>query len=178
MEEKAKSKPEHLLMEAVGFDEDDLEANRAGYMSKGQRARLRAKRSSWINISLVAVGFGFLVAIVTITDDLQFRNSFTSRVGSFGLICVGIAGVVSYSWLNWRKFDADLLKGEFDTIEGPIQLDVTSQGNRGTKYSVIIEGSRFNVTKPIFLAFKNGDPYCIYYAPRSKTILSAEWLRE
>jgi hypothetical protein len=36
----------------------------------------------------------------------------------------------------------------------------------------------FAINKPIFLAFKNGDPYRIYYAPHSKTLLSAEWLRD
>jgi hypothetical protein len=48
MEEKAKSKPEHLLMEAIGFTEEDLEANREGYMSKRQRARLDKDRNVWI----------------------------------------------------------------------------------------------------------------------------------
>ena len=31
-------------------------------------------------------------------------------------------------------------------------------------------------TKAVFLAFKNNDPYRIYYTVGSKTILSAEWL--
>jgi hypothetical protein len=30
----------------------------------------------------------------------------------------------------------------------------------------------------VFLSFKNGDPYRIYYAPATKLILSAEWLRD
>ena len=45
---------------------------------------------------------------------------------------------------------------------------------------IIIERALYlygsSINKDVFLAFKNGDPYAIYYAPYSKTLLSAEWL--
>ena len=86
--------------------------------------------------------------------------------------------VVIGTWLKGAKFTADIRKGEVDVAEGRVILDVIGQGNSGNAYSARIENVTFAINKPIFLAFKNGDPYRIYYAPHSKTILSPEWLRE
>ena len=43
--------------------------------------------------------------------------------------------------------------------------------------SSALAASTFVVSKQVFLAFKNGDPYRVYYAPNSKRIVAAEWLR-
>ncbi|MBK8029121.1 MAG: hypothetical protein IPK17_06325 [Chloroflexi bacterium] len=45
-------------------------------------------------------------------------------------------------------------------------------------YFVWLDGRKFKVQHDGFLAFKNGDPYRLYYTPHSHTILSAEWLRD
>jgi hypothetical protein len=62
--EKVKSRPsnewlsaQNALMNAIGFTEDDLEANRGGYMSKKQRAMLSKDRAGlciwcWLASSL------------------------------------------------------------------------------------------------------------------------------
>jgi hypothetical protein len=72
---------------------------------------------------------------------------------------------------------ADLRVGEAQSLEGRIQLDTVSVSS-AQQFTVTVEGHKFVVNKPVFLAFKNGDPYVIYYLPRSNTMLSAEWLRE
>jgi hypothetical protein len=63
------------------------------------------------------------------------------------------------------------------SIEGGIQLDVVNHGKGGIGYKICCQDRCFDVSKDVFLAFKNQEPYLIYYVPYSNTILSAEWLR-
>jgi hypothetical protein len=176
--EKPKSKPEHMLMQAIGFTEEDLEANREGYMSKRQRSRLYAKRSSWGIRTILAVGITLFLCVSAIIDGNRIGDTVSSRLAIIGLICIVGGSAVVYTRLKGANFTADLWKGEIHIIEGRVVLDVSNQGNRGDFYTVRIDDTTFAINKPIFLAFKNDDPYRIYYAPRSKTILSAEWLRD
>ncbi len=176
--EKPKHKPEHLLMGAIGFTEEELEANREGYMSKRQRSRLNAKHSSWGIRTILAVGITLFLCASAIIDGNRIGDTVESRVAIIGFICIVGGTAIIYTRLKGANFTADLRKGDIHIIEGRVVLDVSNQGNRGDFYTVRVEDTTFATNKPIFLAFKNGDPYRIYYAPHSKTILSAEWLRD
>lgn len=46
------------------------------------------------------------------------------------------------------------------------------------QYNLKIGKLNFKIKKFGMLAFKNDEPYAIYYTPRTKILLSAEWLRE
>jgi len=178
MTEKQKSKPEHMLMEAIGFTEEDLAANREGYFTKRQRTRLSAKQSSWIILAFLIAVVGLFLAMFAVVDGVRTDATTARTVGLIFADLVVVAGLLSYIWLNWRRYNTDLRDTELRTVEGRVLLDVSHQGNSGNYYTVHVEDINFSINKPIFLAFKNGDPYHIYYAPHSKTILSAEWLRE
>jgi hypothetical protein len=176
--DKPKHKPEHMLMQAIGFSEEDLEANREGHITKRQRVRLNAKRTSWGLRSALAVGIMLFLCASAIIDGNRIGDTVESRVAIIALICIIGGTAIIYTRLRGGYFNSDLRKGDVHIIEDRVVLDVSSQGNRGDSYSVRIDETTFAVNKPIFLAFKNGDPYRIYYAPHSKTILSAEWLRD
>lgn len=62
------------------------------------------------------------------------------------------------------------------SVKGRVSLNIYEGKNGG--YSVAIDDIAFHVSSSVFLAFKNNDPYRIYYAPSSKVILSAEALRD
>jgi len=72
MMDKAKEKPknerssqQHALMKAIGFTEDDLEANRGGYMSKKQRGSLSHERADWLKrISIIICLTSILFIII------------------------------------------------------------------------------------------------------------------
>jgi hypothetical protein len=178
MAEKPKHKPEHLLMEALDFTDEDLAANREGYLTKRQLLRLSQRQNSWtMGVVLAAIGSVFLCAFA-IMDGIRIGDTVSSRVGIIGLIAILAGGFVLYTWTKGARFAVDLRQGELEAVEGRVALDVISQGSSGNAYTVQIEDRTFAINKPIFLAFKNGDPYRIYYAPHSRTILSAEWLRE
>jgi hypothetical protein len=70
----------------------------------------------------------------------------------------------------------DVLGGMVRSCEGHIELDILNRG-KVTHYQVQADDATFRVSKPVFLVFKNNEPYTIYYLPRSKRILSAECMR-
>jgi hypothetical protein len=184
MTKKRKLKPDELLMASIGFDEADLEANHAGQLGPNQRERLqRMRQTAQVNGS-VASGIGLLLILgglgLTVIGFL----------GAIGLVIVGLifmAGGMQVFLRNgrWilRTGKAQLLdqqEGRVERIEGRVSLDVQTAGGRGNaaEYTVRLEGRDWSVTREVFLAFKNGDPYALYYAPRSGVVLAAEWLRE
>ena len=172
MEEKAKSKPEHLLIEAIGFSEEDLEANREGYMSEQQRRSLFRKWTPWTCFTLL-----FAALILPTMLPFVLEQLGTSTLSPLTLIAAVFLVVPVYFAYKWWQLSVDMRQRLVTSVEGRVRLDLSGGGN-SSQLTVSIGKAKFHVKKPIFLAFKNGDPYCVYYAPRSKTILSAEWLRE
>jgi hypothetical protein len=172
--DKSKYKPEHLLMEVLNFDEADLEANRIGRLSRDQLEDFsRRWRTMLIAIVFLTIfsPLMFVLTIIVYVNDSNSRDFngflFVAIASAFG--CLLIAS-------RYKKTNADLNSGKVLFVEGRISFNVGS--GRGQSFSVQIQNQIFRVNKEIFLAFKNGDPYVIYYAPNSGTILSVEWLRD
>lgn len=190
MEPKSKRKPDELLMDAFGFDEDDLAANRAGKLSARQRANLEAVYRDTRHTKLYRSLVGILITTVILTGILLFPQGFNdllSIVQAFSIIGLLALGVAAFAVRNsLRKanplFD-DLKDGLVKPVEGRVQLDVvpplqTSRTFKPPPLYLAIEDQGWRIDRDTFLAFKNGDPYAIYYAPHSRTILSVEWLRD
>jgi hypothetical protein len=186
MIDKAKGKPkydswsqQHALMKAIGFTQDDLDANRGGYMSKKQRAALSHERQFWLNsVAIIIGGTAILYTFIlskSIIEGSQFYNSLTT----IAFLSVISAGLLMYMGFQRSLVNADLRKGDVYVAEGLVSLHITEYKNKIiTDYQVYIreQERHFNVGKAVFDAFIDGDPYAIYYAPHSKTFLSAEWL--
>ncbi|MBZ0285406.1 MAG: hypothetical protein K8L97_32025 [Anaerolineae bacterium] len=167
MGEKQKSKSEHLLMDAIEFDEEDLESNQQGVLSQKQQQVFRAERNSW--------GLGVLLVLILSPMFFIFLLNSGGRNPHTLIVVIPIALIVLiHFWLKWTSWGKDYRRNLVHSAEGRVQLDVLSREN----YRIDIQKMRFEVTKRVFLAFKNNDPYIIYYAPSTKRILSAEWLRE
>lgn len=155
---KAKNKPEAILMYSLGFTEEDLADNQQGKMSIDQRLRCSARRHWWLAGGIFCV-VGFLI--------VWFGGGRLAVVlmlfAFFGFIC----------FLNAYRFYTDATKGMASTVEGRVNLLIN-----GRRYSVVVENMKFDLKQKAFLAFKNGDPYRVYYTPKTKVLLSAEWLRD
>jgi hypothetical protein len=173
--EKAKQNPAQTLMQGVGFTQDDLEANREGRMTGGQRIRLMNLQKGRIPWSALLKGPA-LVVILSLGGALITRSEYPNPF--LGLLVTGgiYFGFMFLIWLSeYRRmshFRHDLADNQISEVEGRIQLLAKNT------YAASMEGIRFSLEKPAFLAFKNGDPYRLYYTPRSKTLLSAEWLQD
>ncbi|GAB4308759.1 MAG: hypothetical protein Kow00117_02030 [Phototrophicales bacterium] len=117
---------------------------------------------------LLIIGTG--LAIVA----LLFQSIITALVFFCG------AGVLVLNSLTEMKRNDAMLRSPMKEITGIVRLDarVVSRGRSGTTtyFYVQIADQKFKVSQRVMLAFKNGDPYSIYYVDRE--ILSAEWLNE
>lgn len=186
-DDKSKRKRGHwqgrALAETLYFTDGDLEANAAGEITDHQMRRLQTR----LMMRLV-VGFFILLIVAPILILPSRAVVIYPAVGLYpvwlivGFIMLFIAVVFGAQIVNlWR----DLRERRVEAVEGPVKLDiqygrvasswmVTVYSNRGRPgYTVSVGSLNFSLNKAGFLAFKNGDPYVIYYAPHSKLLLSA-----
>lgn len=167
------------LMKAIGFSEDDLDANRGGYMSKKQRAKMSLNRAAWLNnitvIILFTAGLFVYVVVAGIVSGWQFG---TSLMG-FGVLSVIVGVAALYMGIMRSRLNADLHKGDVFSVEGRIALHVERNKEHDVvAYHARLQGQHFKISRAVFGAFTDDEPYAIYYAPNSKTLLSAEWLHK
>jgi hypothetical protein len=158
---KHSEKYEDILMAAVGFTDKDLAANQRSEFSETQIERLTEiynENLVWLSVAtvLIIVGLGLARWFHIVVLPLAVLG---------GLVFFGC-------FPPWRVASQDLRNSRVEAVEGYATLDV-----RETQFVVKIEEMEFQVNKETFLAFKNGEPYRVFYAPNSKRILSAEWLR-
>lgn len=189
---KRKLKYQHALADVLGFTEDDLLANEQGHITDAQTGRLRGR---WLELIPLVVFIVVALAIITPITSFVFRPmpfGGSSFSGWFFMIA-GLIFLFAVGSSVWKAFNVfrDLQERRVESVEGTVSLDI--ENRRGSyqaggvsfrtnssrmEYALYIGGERFKVNKRTFLAFKNGDPYVVYYAPHSKTILSADWLRD
>jgi hypothetical protein len=171
-------KYEDRLMSALKFSEFDLKNNQVGLMTYRQARHLRSARIaatlSWTMPFLLGIGglSAWFTAMLATTD------------APLDAILLPLLGVIALSgWLyayyglRVNRLNDDLRENRVSAVEGRVELGVAT-GNKSAAYWMRIDMMRFPLTQAAFLAFKNGDPYRIYFAPHSKQILSVEWLRE
>jgi hypothetical protein len=167
-------KYEDQLMNVLRFDEADIEANQAGTLSPRQSGELKAERRSQI----FWLGF-FSLLYFAVLILLGVRIFLVSPIGTL-LLGAGVVGlgVVGYSYTTKiEPLRRDVRENRALAVDGRVELSLKPKG-RQIKYSMDIGKMRFPIRKDAFLSFKNRDPYCVYYAPHSKQILSVEWLRD
>ncbi len=173
-----KNKMGQTLLAALSFTEEELQANRDGYMTQGQRNTLQANMSP----APLVVGLGFVVIIILInlaSYVLIHAYDDNVRAGSFEIYfvivvvtgtLVMLGGMVKAARQRYltRK---DLRKGIVQAARGPVQLKIGRY-----VHLLVIDGLRFVVSEQVLLAFHHDHPYCVFYAPHLKKILSAEEL--
>ena len=162
-------KYEDVLMRALNFTEDDLTLNAAGQLSAAQMNRLKTQRTTTASLA---------VALSVIVGGLLlFANGYARSLAPLVMmVLIFVLFTVVTGIIPAVQMTRDLQAG-VQVAEGRVELDTIPRRKR-TVYLVKLDGQKFKVQKQTFLAFKNGDPYRIYYAPHSRTILAAEWLRD
>ncbi|MBN8594323.1 MAG: hypothetical protein J0M33_21380 [Anaerolineae bacterium] len=180
MTEKRKRKPDELLMDSLGFDEDDLAANRAGRLGASQQSRLQRMQKTATTDSTMGIIAGVGVLLLGLVFLVPILQTSIACV-LLGIVPVAIAafifGQARRSQRVARTDMLDLQNQIVERIEGLVSLDVRERGGT-TAYAVRLEGWEWIVNREVFLAFKNGDPYALYYTLHSNMLLAAEWLRE
>jgi len=178
-ESRKKKKVEPLsLAEALHFSEDELDLNREGQLSDRQRDELLSIAHQIKSLELLVYLISPIVILFVILDGIRLGDTLSSRavmLGVVGLTAYGIVAVVN-RYMAHYQFDAE--DDIVSAVQGHILLDIRRQSRNSAVYVVRVSGEAFNVGKEVFFAFKNGDPYALYYVSRTRRLLSAEALRQ
>jgi hypothetical protein len=168
-------KQQFMLMAAIGFTEEDLQANREGYLTKKQRRELNDDRTLWKIFFALTIPTFLIGTLWVILDGIYFKYTIINRIEMMSLLWVFVLGIGFYIWRKIKKYNLDLHKGDVQAVQGIVQLG--EGGNSGVRrYYCYIQGISWSINLFTHASFKAGDPYAIYYAPHSKTLLSTEWL--
>ena len=170
MPEKLKNHVDDL-MNAFEFDEPDLELNRHGELSAQQTSLLQRRRTR--NLSLVSIGSILFLAIGLY--QAAFGQLSPDDTAALFVILAVFLGIGLFRLLQL----APAVGKSLQMIEGRVPLG--SRGGRSrhrSGYRASVDDWPFRISRQEFFAFKNGDPYRVYYIPGRNTIVSVEWLRD
>lgn len=161
------------LREAFGFTQDDLVTNRAGKLTARQVAFLVEKKESHkAQALIILVAFFLLVAVslgnVYASGDPMGWILF-AVFALFGLVFVGV---------KYYEYDEDIKQHEVESLCGKTTLNVKHRGRYSIGYELELEGQKFRLAnKSQLLALRDGESYCVYYTPNSKSVFAVEHAR-
>lgn len=153
------------LMDALNFTRAELTINRTGRLSHEQRSRLRHIRNMRVFSFVVSTLFLLPWIVLVFSAAFAQRSVFDFCIGSFLLL---FYSNLSLPFLTMRaRFNIRLVW---------ISAEVVKVRRSSFRKYLQFGGIRFLVRRSAYNAFRLGERYALYYAPNTKTILSAEWL--
>lgn len=166
---------EHL-MQVFDFSPEDLQANIDGYLTERQHRKLKAQYSPFsLSLFLVVLGAGGLVCAAEYFTIL------------YGLFCVMVlVFIFGMGFVNWLELKRDLEQNEVGITCGNIAksmmgysngMDWAAQRSPRAAQFIMINHNRFYVNRIQYEAMLDGDPYCFYYTPSTRYILSVTPMR-
>ncbi len=168
---------EEELAHALDFTAEDLEHNRAGQLSPRQTAHLRDRNRAWRRLLrkwLVVVAGAALYGYLIASSNLDYRNLSGLVFFMPGVTIAALFDLLSHYRLR-RPLALDGARAEVARAEGRVRLNIAGK-NWPRTFDLVLDDLTFPVTEQELLAFKNGDPYVLYYLPNTRTLLAAEWL--
>lgn len=150
------------MMSWLGLTDHDLAANREGHLSPTQIARLRAKAIT------IAVGYG-LLAVIFGGFAIYAPHDSANILWDLG---AGLCFVVMIGVLIFKcgQIVRDLMSAKVVSVEGKIAVRVME--SRSPRYKVEIGAVELEIPLQAYQGLKDGERYCVYYAPKSRTILA------
>jgi hypothetical protein len=168
-----KSKRDSILATGIGFDETDLDANRAGHLTQNQIERLLAESKAtsqglvgvMIFLSVIFLGIG----LTGITDP---GNSGLAWV--MALVWLGMVALFGSVIRDNHRVQDEIQQAQVEAVQGPVQCYT---GGKNGRYNCRVGDLVFSsIRQEVYIAFRHLDVYTIYYLPRSKRIVAAEAL--
>jgi hypothetical protein len=165
-----------LLSRLHGFDQNDLEANRAGRLSPRYCRAFRFAALGWVVIAAL-VGLG--VAAMSV-ELWQNAGRLTMLVNILALLAIGTAwcGVIAllfYALLFWREADT---AGPVRCATGPLSVVFQRYARSiGVYYQVggqILLLNERMIRRHAFNSVIQGRRYRVYYRERNRSVVSLE----
>lgn len=163
-------------MKQFKFTQEDLNANRDGYMSERQKLHWRQRR----RLTTLAFRLGQILVVILLAGLVQLtvqKNGITWLafiVGLMGLAVLWTTGDLLNPAMDYHD---DLRKGHVYTICGIVERLTLKKAYRSRPsevYKIRLENVEFRVNPDQWAVFTSRREYCVYYMPESKIVLSVE----
>jgi hypothetical protein len=159
------------LARAFRFTLADLQDNQQGFISRRQKRHL-------ITVLIIATGFIVFVCLglFSVWIDLlrnPENNWFYKAIMTLLLLGLG-AGMTGASWVSWGPLRADLRANRVETLEGMVKPLSYTPARAKNDYFITIDEQPLRVTVKQQQIFEDALSYRLYFAPKSRKILSAE----
>jgi hypothetical protein len=158
------------LLGARAFGEHDLEANRAGRRSPGQR--LRASFHALVAAGLTAGAIGWAFHVFS-DATMRDRQGHPLPVGEriTGTLCYLAFAAAGFAYTIWR---VRVTLGPVIWIEGEAQRGLRFGHRGGVFYEVRIGGEALSISRALHRAILPGARYRAYRSVRDDALLSIE----
>ncbi|GAB4576445.1 MAG: hypothetical protein Kow0077_32810 [Anaerolineae bacterium] len=161
------------LEEVFSFTVEDLRFNQQERLSPRQEALLRQhiRRTSVIMALFVAS-----MALVPFGGLIYFVSQGNLPMAGLCVFLLVVLPLLGYLLGNEerRKWQTDLAQGVVASVYGPAEITPLATARRRHGYRLAIGSTAFHIPERQAGALRNGQTYCIYYAPRSHAILAVE----
>jgi hypothetical protein len=170
----------YQLQHMLGFQPEDLEANRAGHLGPQQRAKIETTKLQTL------LGGAIFGAVLVIFCILVARDGFTGWPifgMCFGTMLLMLIGAV---WLQITWLNSDLAAGTVECVTGPVArtIRVHRAARTGSSYHsttsrhyyVQVGETNFKVLPQVYKVFEDGQFYEVFFLSKSNTIVGAERL--
>lgn len=163
--QKPKTDPDILLQTALKIDWHDLADNHQGRLSRQQRWKVQTIPNQLFGISCRLFIIGSILSIFGRSGDLLLITFIVSIALFF------LSGVIPTIHGFFDSLERHVL-----FIEGRVKMDIVPNLIPQKAYRLYLNDHVFYVPNTVFVGFRNGDHYRIYYTPRTKWVVAAEWL--
>ena len=163
------------LIRIGAFHPDDLEFNRAGDLSTGQKEKLLFFVIYWLAIA--GLDFGIIVLLIH-AQLLMYAETATPAI--LGSIFLGIMSIMCIK--NCIPFWKDFKEGKVKTVSGMVAKHFaiigtgTGKGFRGYAgyCNIKVQDQVFSLNPGHYDLVVDHDNYQLFYAPNSKRIVNIE----
>lgn len=186
----------HYLMQVLNFTPQDLQINRSGAISDGQRERLQAKMMQYKQSGTKVIGVVILMTIVVFAVVFFFSDAGESirSVMAENPVILVIPGAALLIWaimliftlarsgnVNFDKARLMVVTGKakpkkIEMYYGPAAVAMAAAGDNALNCTVKVGRVQFYVDEETCNGFAEGLNYRVYYIPygRFPIIVSAE----
>lgn len=163
------------------LDPQSLDTNRAGRLSDGQRAALRAYDRGPIGNHLLVAALCVVLAVVLFTSRSAAPHAALRPLA--GVVALAAAvGLVLRSFGIGGRLAHDLGEGRVESVEGAVLKDRSSVGGGSgrsvTVYALEVGGRRFFVSRGTHQAAPEAGIVRLYYLPKSRRVVNLERLAD
>jgi hypothetical protein len=158
------------LADSLNFFNEDLIANERLSLSERQAEMFFDKRENSSGCLVGVFGAAAIMLCAGLGLGGSGANDPAAELGRFLiLVCLLLIPVALVLERERSRYNKDL-DSSVKKVEGTVLLEMEV----GNGYRIRMGDQAFKVKKEVYFSFKQGDPYQLFYAPGSKTILSAK----